>query len=268
MSRAPFRIMSFITDDRGIASMKKTLCIAAGLMISASTAPAGTKTLKRTVDETQLQGYVATPPAGWASTTFIYGAATPIGSANPAVFAISKQASLLDIASPNATPPTAPPPPSGLTLISLSRNVLTKENLPDAVQVKASDCNLLVYGTPSTCPALYVVARPSAALPGALVVLIMKPVLYKKGTYPKYWEYVFDPSAVGAERWLLVQDGLADAATLDLLRGDSLGNPSGVRVGSSEMNIPGQTFKVADPNWLLFERQSPTVVQVYQIAPK
>ncbi|ATQ67291.1 MULTISPECIES: hypothetical protein [Methylosinus] len=247
--------------------MKKTICVVAGLMISASTAPAGTATLKRTIDETQLQGYVATPPAGWAPTRFVYGAATPIGSASPAVYAISRQSSLLETAGSNATPPTAPPPPSGLTLISLSRNVLTKENLPDAVQVKASDCNLLVYGTPDTCPALYVVARPSAALPGALVVMIIKPVLYKKSTSPKYWEYVFDPSAVGAERWLLVKDGLADKAILDLLGDESI-DPSGVRVGSSEMNIPGQTFKVADPNWLLFKRQSPTVVQAYQIAPK
>jgi hypothetical protein len=248
--------------------MKKSICVVAALLTLTTPGWSATKTLKRTIDESQLQGYVATPPTGWAPTAFIYGAATPIGSENPAVYAITNRLFLRNAFNPGAPPPTAPPPPAGLTLISLSRYALTKENLPDAVQITAADCVFSAYGVSKVCPYLYTAARPAAALPGGLVVLVMKPVVYRNGAYLKYWEYVFDPSAVGADRWRLVQDGLSDTQMVNLFVDEAADNASGARGGASEVNIPGQTFKVADVNWYLFKRQSPTVVQVFQIAPK
>lgn len=248
--------------------MKKTICVVAGLMFSASTVMAATKTLKRTVDETQLQGYVTTPPAGWAQSKFTYGAATPIGSAAPVVYALSNQITLRTSSTPSIPLPTVPPPPVGVTLISLSRSAMTKENLPDAVQITASDCILSYNGAHDLCPNLYTVVRPSAALPGALLFLMAKIVRYRGNLVPKYWQYVFDPDAVGGQRWLLVQSGLADQAFFEFIVFESTYNFSNDVGKHDEIKLPGQTFQVADVNWYLFNRQSPTIMKVYQIAPK
>jgi hypothetical protein len=169
--------------------MKKTICVVAGLMISASTVTAATKTLKRTIDETQLQGYVATPPAGWAQSKFTYGAATPIGSASPAVYAISNQIILRTPSTPSIPLPAVPPPPVGVTLISLSRLGVIKENLPDAVQITASDCILSFNGARNLCPNLYTIVRPSAALPGGLLFSMLKPVRRGTSFVSKYFQY-------------------------------------------------------------------------------
>lgn len=248
--------------------MKKTLCIVAGLIISASPAPAGTSTLKRTIDETQLQGYVATPLAGWAPTRFVYGAATPIGSASPAVFAISNQIVLRTSSTPSIPLPTVPPPPVGVTLISLSRMGMIKENLPDSVQITASDCILAYYGAHNLCPNLYTIVRPSAALPGGLLFAMLKPVRRGTSYVSKYFLYVFDPSAEGAARWSYIESGIADSSMIQMFVNE-YETYSSDEVGKlDEIKLPGQTFKVADPNWYLFQRQSPTIMKIYQIAPK
>jgi hypothetical protein len=50
---------------------------------------------------------------------------------------------------------------------------------------------------------------------------------------------------------------------------DEYANNSSNDVGKhDEIKMPGQTFQVAAPNWHLFKRQSPTIMKVYQIAPK
>ncbi|ATQ67292.1 MULTISPECIES: hypothetical protein [Methylosinus] len=249
--------------------MKKTICVVAGLMISASTVLAATKTLRRTIDETQLQGYVATPPAGWAQNKFTYGAATPIGSASPAVYAISNQIVLRTPSTPSIPLPTVPPPPVGVTLISLSRSsAMIKENLPDAVQITASDCILSYNEAHNLCPNLYTLARPAAALPGGLLFMMLKPVRRGTSFVSKYFLYVFDPSADGVARWLYIESGIADSSMIQMFV-DEYETYSSNDVGKhEEIKLPGQTFQVADPNWYLFERQSPTIMKVYQIAPK
>jgi hypothetical protein len=194
---------------REFTSMKRFILILSALIMStAAVQAAGAKRIpKFTVNETLLQGYTATPPAGWQWIGPQYHVAT--AKTEPA--ASQRLAALTVYIGTNAT---VPPPAKGLTFISLANGaILSKENLPADFQITAADCNFPNPSSPgqnNLCqqPPNDARVRLDSALPSRLVFEGTK-WIYNTATHTtslRVFVYVLDPAApIGnADRWTLI----------------------------------------------------------------
>lgn len=163
------------------------------------------KVYRTTVNETTLQGYVASPPAGWTQ-VINYNVATaatePVQNQKLAVLSLKSGGS-------NATYWANP---VGLTLISVTNGaILSKENLPLALQLAAADCNFPNYSTNplqnNGCPPYYqLFVRLESTLPGRLIVEAQKAVYAPGSAKTRRFIYALDPAAAigSADRWTLI----------------------------------------------------------------
>ena len=169
------------------------------ILLCASAQAAGVnKIVRATINETQLQGYTASPPPGWTQ-RIIYVAANP--ASNPVQNAVA----LVYQTSSNAT---TPPSPFGISTISLANGaILSKENLPGPLQITRADCNI-PNGLATRCPSLSIVSIfADAALPSRLIVETVKET-FSAGVFGiRSTVYVFDPAALpgGGSRWTPIQ---------------------------------------------------------------
>lgn len=227
--------------------MKAQNFVLLGFVFAASTTSAFaagvSQTVKTTVDETQLQGYTATPPAGWTQIvnyTIATPATEPVQKIAAIVFEYGQY-------------PTVLPQPAAITTIAVDTGaILTKDTFP--FQVKATDCNLPNYSTfPSTydaCPNVSFNVFTVAALPNRLLVYAYKST-YKRSTstFGSIQRlYAFDPAAGAANRWTLLQETSSAASSFPV----------------SFLSVAGSL----DTNLYLFKRASPTQMQVVQVQNK
>lgn len=232
------------------------------LLASATTALAAgeNSTLKTAVDETQVQGYVATPPTGWTP-NFIYGPATPASVTAQAIYVVARQVPT------SSSYATTVPTPAALTLISLAGQILSKEDLPSKVQVTSTDCRLTRSLGPPTfgvaydgCPSLSISVVIPSSLPGKLTFFISKPYVSNNTTHAvgmKAWQYIFDPQgAVGStDRWLLVKGENIPLDSVYLFS---------ILTQYSQM----PAFSAATTKYYVFNRNTPTTTQVFQVTAK
>lgn len=227
--------------------MKPRNFVLLGFVFAASTTSAFaagvSQTVKTTIDETQLQGYTATPPAGWTQVinyTVATAATEPVQKIAAIVFEYGNAPTLPQLA--------------GITTIAVDTGaILTKDTLP--FQVKATDCNLPNYSTfPTTydaCPNVSFNVLTVAALPNRLLIYGYKST-YKRSTSTFgaiQRLYAFDPAAGAANRWTLLQESISDASSI-LYQGSFSGGGA------------------PDTNLYLFKRASPTQMQVVQVQNK
>jgi hypothetical protein len=149
------------------------------------------------------------------------------------------------------------PPPAAMTLISFSGTILSKENLPAAIQVKQSDCTIYIPAFQiAACPSLSISVTPSKSLPGRLLFTITKPnpadVTNLNYTPPTtYYSVVFDSNAPknSPDRWLIIDTKIL----------------SGFQDPFLTSLLPPQAV---DTKILTFARTSSTKTTVYEIAAK
>jgi hypothetical protein len=233
--------------------MNKSTMIAVfvSLLMAGTAQAAGVqKKLRATVNETLLQNYVAVPPAGWRK-NYQYAIATTTKDFAQKLAVVTTQSHS------GYRGTDTIPTPTGLTVISLSNGaVLSKEVLPAALQITATDCTLYYYPPKASagiapymgCPDQNLAVFPVASLRGRLVFLARKEIEVSNVRSYRFVTYVLDLTATSADRWTLVEDVTYTASTM----------PS---------EIPAW-LQLPDRNFYVVNRSGPSTVQVFEITAK
>lgn len=215
------------------------------VLVSAAQAAGVSKTHMITVDETQLLGYLAKPPAGW-SYDIQYVVATDRRAAEQKIVAVLSWSSSVGAG--------GPPPRSALTILSLSNGaILTKDYLPAEARLSTADCV-----NSHECPSLEnaIIVSPDKSVPDRLLVNVSK----FGSSSPAPFLYAFDPASGAVNRWTP-------------FTGCALPKPSPAFSYGDELRInlfPFSNCSMSPPETNLYEfsRASATTTDVFQITSK
>lgn len=228
--------------------MSKGLIALCSLSVMSGTAFAAgaSKTLKITVNETLLQGYTATPPAGWQQVIQYITASAATDTAQQVAAIVSETRT--------PTVNSILPKPAAITTISVATGATVKKlNLPAGAQVVRADCTFPVGTAFTGCADASYTAAADQALPGRLIVTAVKRTFDSVTSAVRLnsLTYALDHAAPLADQWTLIAQ-------------------------SSQLVVPGLplSFDVApstrkpDQKLYRFERTSATTTNVFEIANK
>lgn len=223
--------------------------VATALSPSPTHSAGGEKKVVAVVDETQLQGYLTTQPAGWTQKVE-YNVATDAGAQEQKIVAV--------VSGHDDAPFSGAYPRTAISTISLSSGfILTKDYLPREAQLAPFNCLAPCLFRPKRGSTVRV--RPDKSLPNRLLVFVTN---YEESSAPPsqrtvsvaHFTYAFDPAAGAVNRWTLL-----DKRTMSKTF-------SGFYGSLSLPNIFSMTM--LDRRLYFFLRSSPTTMQVFQVTSK